>query len=85
MAVEVGDDLVNHRGDRTTAAIHDALAADLHYIYPRQNCEIGRGLGCTLNLGVAERSLDQALAEFAQDRVGCRVMHCGGPPHLKLE
>ena len=74
MAVEVGDDLVNHRGDRTTAAIHDALAADLHYIYPRQNCEIGRGLGCTLiSASLSDPSTRRLPSSL---RIGLAVVSC---------
>ena len=45
VAWQVGDDLVDHRTDRAAAAIHDALAADLHHVDPRQDGEVGRRLG----------------------------------------
>src|SRR5437660_10630674 len=42
VSLEIGDDLVDERADGGTPAVHDALAADLYDVHPREDGVVGR-------------------------------------------
>jgi hypothetical protein len=69
MAGQIRHDFIYQRPDGTAPAIHDALTADLHDVHPGEDRQVGCRLGGLLQRGVAQRSADETLPEFAQMRV----------------
>jgi hypothetical protein len=59
VGVASGDNLVHERVDRRTAAVDDALSADLDHGCVRQDAEVRRRLRRCLELRVGQRSLHE--------------------------
>jgi hypothetical protein len=74
-----GDNLVDERVDGRTAAVDDALSADLDYRRVRQDPEVRRRIRRYLELRVGQRSLHEE--RFKLHR---RVRHGGALPFVSL-
>src|SRR5262249_62124825 len=68
-ATEFRHNLPDQRIHTLAASIHDALPADLDYVDPGQDVEIGRSLSGLHQSGIAERAGDESLAERGKQRV----------------